>query len=50
MKPISYEQETGDKEKLCAQEPHRVLLGSMMMTGQSPLLNTGKESMAGCVV
>ena len=27
MKPISCSQEMGDPERLCAQEPHRVLLG-----------------------
>ena len=26
MKPISCNQEIGDTERLCAQEPHRVLL------------------------
>ena len=28
MKPISYKQETGDMERICTWEPHRVLLGS----------------------
>ena len=27
MKPTSYKQETGDTERLCIQEPHRILLG-----------------------
>ena len=27
MKPISCNQEMGDTERFCAQEPHRVLLG-----------------------
>ena len=27
MKPVSYKQEKEDTERLCAQQPHRVLLG-----------------------
>lgn len=32
MKPISYKQEKGDTERLCAQQPHRVLLVSVGAT------------------